>query len=32
LMKFRRRLALVSQGNQHDAASPATVGPDPSWV
>jgi predicted acylesterase/phospholipase RssA len=32
LMKFKRRLALVSQGNQRDAASPATVGPDPSWV
>ncbi|MGY3369793.1 hypothetical protein ACVWZL_006918 [Bradyrhizobium sp. GM2.4] len=32
LMKFKRRLALVSQRNQHDAACPATVGPDPSWV
>jgi hypothetical protein len=32
LMKFKRRLALVSQGNQHDAASPTSVGPSPSRV
>ena len=32
LMKFRRRLALVSQRNQHDAASPTSVGPGPSRV
>ncbi len=27
LMKFERRLALVSQRNQHEAASPTSVGP-----
>ena len=32
LMKFKRRLALVSQRNQHDAASPTSVGPGPSRV
>ena len=32
LIKFKRRLALVSQRNQHDAASPTSVGPGPSRV
>jgi ferric-dicitrate binding protein FerR (iron transport regulator) len=32
LMKFERRLALVSQGNQCDAASPTSVSPSPSRV
>jgi len=32
LMKFRSRLALVSQRNQHHAASPASVGLGPSRV
>ena len=32
LMKFKRRLALVSQRNQHDAAGPTSVGSGPSRV
>jgi Mn2+/Fe2+ NRAMP family transporter len=32
LMKFKRRLALVSQRNQYDAASPTSVGLGPSRV
>jgi hypothetical protein len=32
LMKFERRLVLVSQRNQHDAASPTSIDPGPSRV
>jgi hypothetical protein len=32
LMKFKRRLVLVSQRNQYDAASPTSVGLGPSRV
>jgi hypothetical protein len=32
LMKFKRRLVLVSQRNQYDAASPTSVGSGPSRV